>query len=403
MLKHLLIAAAYFLLALAVALVLPGFVPGLTPATGFIVGGVVLVAGAIAHESFARFEAVDLAENRIYQLRGEIERLHRENLRIDAAVAALIEGGDSKAKKDIERVVSEVRVLQNLIEKLSTHNAAVAEESMPPTGTHRPGESLDDGEILDIVRDGLKRDRVDLYLQPVVSLPQRKTRFYECFSRIRSEDGRVVLPEQYIDIARREGFVGAIDNLLLFRCVQLVRRAQSQSQSVGFFCNISANTLEDSAFFSDFVDFMAANAELSRNLIFEFRQEDIESHSAQIDDYIARLGRLGFYFSLDRVRDLTKLDIPGMSRRRFKYIKIDGAQLLDREPAGGSAPKGEGDGATAIIGVNVAALKRVLDVHGIDLIAEKIESEQDLIELLDYRIDYGQGYLFGEPRIAKEG
>ena len=72
MLKHLLIAAAYFLLALAVALVLPGFVPGLTPATGFIVGGVVLVAGAIAHESFARFEAVDLAENRIYQLRGEI-------------------------------------------------------------------------------------------------------------------------------------------------------------------------------------------------------------------------------------------------------------------------------------------------------------------------------------------
>ena len=148
---------------------------------------------------------------------------------------------------------------------------------------------------------------------------------------------------------------------------------------------------------------MAANAELSRNLIFEFRQEDIESHSAQIDDYIARLGRLGFYFSLDRVRDLTKLDIPGMSRRRFKYIKIDGAQLLDREPAGGRAPNGEGDGATAIIGVNVAALKRVLDVHGIDLIAEKIESEQDLIELLDYRIDYGQGYLFVEPRIAKEG
>lgn len=403
MLKHLLIASAYFLLALAVALVLPAFVPGVSTPAGFIAGGVVLVAGALAHEAWARFDAAEAADDRFDHLRAEIDRLRADNFRLDGAIAALIEGGDTKAKKDLDRVVSEVRVLQTLIEQLPTRDAAPSASSAQSAGPGGVGEDgLDDSQVLEIVREGLKRDRVDLYLQPVVSLPQRKTRFYECFSRIRAEDGRVMLPDRYLAIARREGFVGAIDNLLLFRCVQLVRRAQSRNHSVGFFCNISANTLADRAFFSDFVEFMAANTELSRNLIFEFSQEDVDAHRAEIDEYISRLGRLGFYFSLDRVNDLTKLDIGLMSRKRFKYIKIDCAQLLDRNKPADTAEQGAEAAAPAIIGVNVAALKRVLDVHGIDLIAEKIESEQDLIELLDYRIDYGQGYLFGEPRISKD-
>lgn len=409
MLKHLLIASAYILLALAVALVLPGIVPSLGVAGGWLAGAVVVVAGAVMHESHARMDAADTTARQIYRLHKDLEslradanHLRTEVPRLDAAVAALSDGDDSKAKEDLERVVSEVRVLQNLIERLSASGAGTA--SRPADGAAAPvNRSLDDAQILDIVREGLKRDRVDLYLQPIVSLPQRKTRFYECFLRIRSDDGSVVLPDQYIAIAQREGHMGAIDNLLLFRCVQLVRRAQTRKHAIAFFCNISANTLEDRAFFADFVDFMAANQELARNLIFEFSQEDIEAHGPEIEEYIARLGRLGFYFSMDRVRELTKLDIPGLARKRFKYIKIDNAQLLHREAAAGAGDKAAGAaGSDTIVGVNVSALKRVLDVHGIDLIAEKIETEEDLVELLDFRIDYGQGYLFGEPRPSKE-
>ena len=35
------------------------------------------------------------------------------------------------------------------------------------------------------------------------------------------------------------------------------------------------------------------------------------------------------------------------------------------------------------------------------MIVEKIESEPQLVELLDYNIRFGQGYLFGEPRESK--
>ena len=34
---------------------------------------------------------------------------------------------------------------------------------------------------------------------------------------------------------------------------------------------------------------------------------------------------------------------------------------------------------------------------------KRIEDEQTMVELLDYPLDFGQGYLFGEPRLAKTG
>ena len=48
-------------------------------------------------------------------------------------------------------------------------------------------------------------------------------------------------------------------------------------------------------------------------------------------------------------------------------------------------------------------MKRALDRAGINLIVEKIEEEEQFIELFDFGIDFGQGYLFGNPRLSREG
>jgi cyclic-di-GMP phosphodiesterase TipF (flagellum assembly factor) len=48
-----------------------------------------------------------------------------------------------------------------------------------------------------------------------------------------------------------------------------------------------------------------------------------------------------------------------------------------------------------------ADIKQWLDREGLDLIVEKIEDERQVVELLDYEIDFGQGFLFGEPRLSR--
>src|SRR3546814_16197386 len=80
-------------------------------------------------------------------------------------------------------------------------------------------EGLDESAVLEIARQALRDDRIDLVLQPIVLLPQRKRRYYECFSRLRHAYGEMILPAKYIAVAEREGIVSAIDHMLVVRCL----------------------------------------------------------------------------------------------------------------------------------------------------------------------------------------
>jgi cyclic-di-GMP phosphodiesterase TipF (flagellum assembly factor) len=434
-LKHILLASCYGMLAIAVGLVLPDLMPVMAPPASWLAGGVVFVGGLVVHESHVRYEQnaealghVLLLGSDYDDLRGEIDTLRRAIAEIGENLRAIEEGGTKKDNAELDRVVSEVRVLQHLIEQLSTSRSKQAKaaeakadpasadaDAEGPAGTapapaSRAAEALDEEEVLDIVREGLRKERVDLYLQPIVALPQRKPQFYECFSRIRAADDTVISPDQYMEIAKQEGLIGAIDNMLLFRCVQLVRRLQDRRPNVGFFCNISANTLQDRDFFSDFVEFMGAHQELAKNIIFEFSQADLEAHRMEIGEYASRLGPIGFHFSLDQVEDLKALNLEVLSALGFRFIKIDSDVLLrfaaGEQPAMADAAVGAGGEGLAlaeetVVGVDVGALKRAMDRHDIDLIVSKFEDEQNLVELLDFRIDFGQGFLFGEPRLSK--
>lgn len=243
---------------------------------------------------------------------------------------------------------------------------------------------LDDATIVQLVRDGIAKDRLDLALQPVVILPQRKRKFYEAYTRIRSETGEVITPGQYIALAEREGLVTAIDNLMLFRCVQQLRNKHNKSRNIGFFCNISPHTLADKKFFNDFILFMTENSSLAQDLIFEFCHSTIANQDDEIRHQLGRLAALGFRFSLDQVNSLN-LDYGALAEQHFKYIKVDAATMLREVPQ-------------PTIDIDLQDFKKALERQGIDLIVEKIESEEVLRDILDFHVDYGQGYLFGEPK-----
>jgi cyclic-di-GMP phosphodiesterase TipF (flagellum assembly factor) len=339
-------------------------------------------------------------EEALLEMRADLDAQRRITERALEASAA---GPDRAA---IDEVASEVRVLHALVAGLSargtTGGASVSSataRAAAPSGSQvqlravggkeppRASRLLDEPEILSIVRSGLREGRVDVYVQPIVSLPQRRHRFYECFSRIRDADGNVVGPDRYLGGAEREGLIGAIDNMLLFRSVQLVRRIHKANREVGIFVNISEHSLADKRFFRDFAAFVAENKELAPYLIFEFAQAHVARHGAAVMLELERLARRGFRFSMDQVTDLD-LDIDALAERQFRFIKVDARRLLQaaRDEA---AP------------LDLRRFKASLDRNQIDLVVERIEDEQALLELLDYPIDFGQGYLFGEPRLAK--
>ena len=432
--RHVILFLLFLAAAVAAAWFLPlNFPAAISPEMGDIIGGFVLAGGAIIVLALRQRTAVRHVARIMAQMNDAMGLVIADQRRIEDALQGMqgaLSALEADPNRDVGEVVAEVKVLQTLIEQLykargttasapppvppmaptaATPNLRVVENpnpvrrdtAQPPANRNAPSkddsgnslpmppvvQGLGERQILDVLRDGLRENRVELALQPIVSLPQRKRRFFECYSRIKAADGKVLVPEQYLDIAERFGLVTAIDNMLLFRCIQLLRKLRKANANVGFFLNISQRTMADRDFFREFINLMAQNAELAPAIVFEFSQRAWLTADQTMHRDLDRLAQLGYRFSLDKITDLD-IDVQALSSRHFRFIKIEAARLAQAAASGamGDDPK---------------AFKRMLDSYAIDLIVDRIESEPMLLELLELSIDFGQGYLFGEPRIAK--
>lgn len=349
--------------------------------TGAVAALAVAGIGAAVVEGFLRAEEIRGLKQEIESLRQEQADLHGDiSVAKDGMIAvhhALQEGGGAQ-KQRMAAMEDEVAVLQKLMTRLQDAAANPGKMAVVEK-VERRALGMSPAEVLDLVRQAVADGAVDLYLQPVVSLPQRRRRYYECLSRIPDGKGGVLAADAYVAAAEAAGLLAPIDNLLLFRAVQLVRRARDQNAHVGFFVNVSRHTLKDRGFLSDFANFLEENADLAPSLILEIAQTDWDPADRDIHEDMEMLAELGVRYSLDRVTDLD-LDAGVLRRRSFKFLKVDAKLLMDPE-----AP-------------DPLRLKRRFEDAGIKLIAERIERERDLLELLEHDIDLGQGYLFGEPR-----
>ncbi len=383
---------------------------------------------------------------------GELEETQRQ-------LSDLARTSETRAEARNKQIISEVRVLETLIEQMSDgmkEKASQLVEQVPSESTHVPGnetppsrgpsvfEQLSQAELLDLVHGALDDNRVDVYLQPVVSLPQRKVRFYESFSHLRTADGHSIKPEDYIDVAEAAGLAPLIDNLLLFRCVQIVRRLSQREDECRIFCNISVHSLKDATFFPQFLEFLQGNQELARYLIFEFGQDVMNACGPMEKTNLRRLADLGFAYSLDKVTSLD-MDLAELRDRKFRFIKVSGELLLSALPipsageidlsrhrerppfqdfyrraaeeldvvdVGGYSQddvidvfeEGYDDAGTdegqlmTVPSIHAADFRELLDRYGIDLIVEKLETERDVVEVIDLDVDFGQGFVFGEPK-----
>jgi len=176
----------------------------------------------------------------------------------------------------------------------------------------------------------------------------------------------------------------AIDNLMVFRCVQVVRRLSTKNREVGLFCNMAASTLANGRVFKELTDFLEANRVLAPYLVFEFGQEAVRSLGPIEEECVASLADLGFRFSMDHVTDL-RMEPRELAERGFRFVKVPASLLLARA----AAPQGD---------IHPADFSDLLGRFGIDLIAERIESEGTVVDLLDYDVRFGQGFLFSPPR-----
>src|SRR6266536_3089120 len=286
----------------------------------------------------------------------EIELLRRSAKQLAQSVAAHGEAlkGLSATAAETGRPVAVSLALDAMGEPAQALEAAQSRDGAAGNG--------EDSDGMGAVRRATEAGRFELYLQPIVTLPQRKVRYYEAMARLRSEDGRLLNPCDYLRQAQSAEVMALVDDILLFRCVQVVRRLIAKERDIGVFCHIAGHSLLDPAFLAQVSDFIEANRALASCMVFEISQKKVRAMGATERECLGELAERG-----------------------FRFVKIPAALLLNRGEAKAS-------------GIDASDFSDRLGRFGIDLIAEEIESETNVGDLLDVDVRFGQGPLFSPPR-----
>jgi cyclic-di-GMP phosphodiesterase TipF (flagellum assembly factor) len=147
---------------------------------------------------------------------------------------------------------------------------------------------------------------------------------------------------------------------------------------------MAAATLGSPSTFAPCLDFLEANRALAPSLVIEFKQATFRNLGPTESEHLAALAQRGFRFSIDHVTDL-RIEPRELADRGVRFIKVPATLLLD--------PK-----ASSSSDIHPSDLSDLLGRFGIDLIAERIEGERAVVDLLDFDVRFGQGFLFAPPR-----
>jgi cyclic-di-GMP phosphodiesterase, flagellum assembly factor TipF len=401
---------------------------GLTGAESALLALGVLTALAVYNTVAARVRDRAEASNQIATLSRSSTDIARQLAEFGRRLSTM----ETKVESVLERALATAQPLASEIEELSTlvkrladsvaaHDAALgsvgfkdhaapaatvparsgapADETVAPAVTPAPAAArprptpaeplvaafsgLDQNGIVAAIRNAIDANRIDLYLQPIVTLPQRKVRYYEAMSRLKAENGDIVAASDFLRFAEAGALMPKLDNLSVLRCVQVVRRLLLKNREIGLFCNLAGATLTDAGF-PQLLEFIDANRAIAPSLVFEFPQSAVRAMGPIEHESLAALAERGFRFSMDNLADL-RVEPRELTERGFRYIKVPATLLLNRVGA-------------ASTDIHPADFSDLLGRFGIDLIAERIEAESTVVDLLDYDVRFGQGFLFSPPR-----
>jgi cyclic-di-GMP phosphodiesterase, flagellum assembly factor TipF len=391
---HAILILAYLIVGSAIgagAYYLPGFEYSL--GVSICLGGLFSTACGLLHLAFTP-KTARLSRNEAILIRNEFQAIKQAQSATLEDIDALRDAVTQEARARDAALTAELRDLAAMIGMFAQKtNARMAAGQVP---AQRQAPKRSDQTLLAAVKAAIEENRVELHIQPIVALPQRKVCFYEGFTRLRDATGAMILPGEFLRVAEPSGLVNEIDNLLLLRCVQIARKMVKQDRRMGLFCNVSPSSLADEGFFPQFIAFLRQNKDLASSIIFELSREAFDRLPMAAERNMGRLFDLGFRFSIDRCETID-LDLRKLERMGVRYVKIAGDTLVRQLSREGAVP--------------VTGLSREFEPgdvsslfarYGVDLIADRVESERTVVEVLELDIAFAQGNIFGKPRPSGE-
>ena len=241
-------------------------------------------------------------------------------------------------------------------------------------------------EISKIIHDAVENNWVIPYFQPIVNLATREIEKYEALMRIELPDGKILYPDEFMEIAKHSRLYPKMSRELIRRTFEVFHISSNE-----FSINLSVLDILN----AQTTEFIIEQLELFNVgpwVVFELLEsEGIDKTSntkiikfiEQIKSYGAKIAIDDFGSGYSNFERLLNLQVD--------YIKIDGSLIENID---------HNDDAEIITRTIVSFAKEL----GIQTIAEYVHSPAVLQKVKMIGIDYAQGYHIGkpEPRFLKQ-
>ncbi|MGO4387335.1 EAL domain-containing protein [Microvirga sp. 2YAF29] len=274
---------------------------------------------------------------------------------------------------------------------ISVPQAAPAIERKPAAQPAPRKTAENDLRRMRLVTQAFEADGIELALQPIVALPQRKIRFYEALARLRLADGTLLGPSEFLSIIERLGRAPEFDRRVLNRTMMVARHLISRGSEAIVGVNLSAHSVRDPGFLWSLTGMFDAAPEIIGKVVLELSQNCWRSLDADAASALGALSGKGVPLSLDTASDL-RFDARALADMGVRFVKLPAEMLV-------AAEQDERQHLSAELGVRdfASSLRR----EGIKLIAEHVEREDMVPTLAEIGVPLAQGFVFAAPRAGK--
>lgn len=235
-------------------------------------------------------------------------------------------------------------------------------------------------ENLAALRDCLTRELVQIHVQPIVELATGEVHGHEVLARLQARDGHWIAPSLFIPMAEKNRLIGRLGELVL---AQTLRGLEAHS-SGQMFINVSPLEIAQTDYAPQLLTKLEASGIDPSLLHLEVTESVLVANVRGTAQSLQQLRNAGMKIHLDDFgTGYSSLSL--LSELPTDGIKIDSSftHQLNRDKV-----------KTSVI----TAIIRLCNDLGISVIAEGIETEEQLQTLLELGCGYGQGYLLGRPQ-----
>jgi EAL domain-containing protein (putative c-di-GMP-specific phosphodiesterase class I)/GGDEF domain-containing protein len=235
--------------------------------------------------------------------------------------------------------------------------------------------------LLGDLHDALAEDRIEMFLQPQVRLVDERVIGAEALVRWRNRDGSLVMPAAFIPMAEQTGAIRELGERVTTKAVlALARWGPEVAHRISV--NVSMRQLEESGFAGWLVALCEVHDVARQRLRLEITETAFTLDHSQVQASLEALIGHGFELSIDDF-GTGHSSLGRLTELRFQELKIDRSLVHGLE----------NDARARKLAAMIVELGQDL---GVEVLAEGVETEAQLLRLRDMGCHLAQGWRWGK-------